>query len=107
MIAARPAANLVRNLVISQGVRPMHRWPVQDAKARFSELLDACVREGPQVVTKRGSETAVLVPIEQWRRLQATARPSLKQLLLADAARTEMLVPKRRKPRRRTAVAFP
>lgn len=24
-------------------------WPVQDAKARFSELLDACVRDGPQV----------------------------------------------------------
>ena len=41
----------------------MHAWPVQDAKARFSELLDACVAEGPQVVTRRGAETAVLVPI--------------------------------------------
>ena len=50
----------------------MPNWPVQDAKARFSELLDACVRDGPQVVTRRGSETAVLVPIDEWRRLQAT-----------------------------------
>jgi prevent-host-death family protein len=76
-------------------------WPVQDAKARFSELLDACVGEGPQVITRRGTETAVLVPIDEWRRLQAAARPSLKQLLLADSARTDMLVPERGKARRR------
>jgi len=79
----------------------MHAWPVQDAKARFSELLDACVSKGPQLVTRRGTETAVLVPIDEWRRLQAAARPSLKQLLLSDAARTEMLVPSRGKARRR------
>jgi antitoxin Phd len=44
-------------------------WQVQDAKARFSEFLEASINEGPQVVTKRGVETAVLVPIEEWRRL--------------------------------------
>ena len=77
-------------------------WPVQDAKARFSELLDTAQREGPQVVTRRGREAAVLVPIEQWRRLQAAARPSLKELLLAPAARTELLVPPRGHARRRT-----
>ena len=79
-------------------------WPVQDAKARFSELLDACQREGPQVVSRRGTETAVLVPIEQWRRLQAAARPSLKQLLLAPEARTEELAPPRGTARRRPVV---
>jgi prevent-host-death family protein len=82
-------------------------WPVQDAKARFSELLDACVTDGPQVVTRRGAELAVLVPVDEWRRLQATARPSLKQLLLADAARTDMLVPARGKARRRPAAVLP
>jgi antitoxin Phd len=40
----------------------MPLWPVQDAKARFSELLDTAQREGPQVVTRRGREAAVLVP---------------------------------------------
>ena len=84
----------------------MHIWPVQDAKARFSEFLDACITDGPQVVTRRGTEAAVLVPIEEWRRLQAAARPSLKQLLLADSARTEMLVPERGRARRRQAVAL-
>ncbi len=77
-------------------------WPVHDAKARFSELLDTAQREGPQVVTRRGREAAVLVPIEQWRRLQAAARPSLKELLLAPAARSELLVPPRGHARRRT-----
>ena len=78
-------------------------WPVQDAKARFSELLDACVREGPQLVTRRGTETAVLVPIDEWRRLQAAARPSIKQLLLAESARIGDLVPPRGRARRRAA----
>ena len=58
--------------------------PVQHAKASFSELLISCQREGPQVVLRRGTEAAVLVPIEQWHILQAAARPSLKQLLLAS-----------------------
>jgi antitoxin Phd len=54
----------------------MHTWPVQDAKARFSEFLDACITDGPQVVTRRGAEAAVLVPIAEWRRRQAAARPT-------------------------------
>jgi hypothetical protein len=32
----------------------MKRWAVQDAKARFSEMLDACLAEGPQMVTRGG-----------------------------------------------------
>jgi antitoxin Phd len=59
-------------------------WPVQDAKARFSELLEKAAREGPQTVTKRGIETAVLVPIDEWRRLQSQSRPTLKDWLLAE-----------------------
>lgn len=81
----------------------MLSWPVQDAKARFSEFLDTCVIEGPQVVTRRGIETAVLVPIDEWR-LQVAARPSLKQVLLTDSARTDQLVPARGKSRRRHTI---
>lgn len=73
----------------------MHTWAVQDAKARFSEFLEACIAEGPQMVTKRGAEAAVLVPVDVWRRLQANARPSLKQLLLSDEGKADLIVPKR------------
>jgi prevent-host-death family protein len=79
----------------------MHSWPVQDAKARFSEFLEACIKEGPQMVTKRGAEAAVLVPVEEWRRLQAAARPSLKELLLSDEGRAALELPARGAARRR------
>ena len=78
------------------------KWPVQDAKARFSELLDTAIAEGPQIVTKRGIETAVLLPVDQWRRLEQMTRPDLKELLLTPEARTEDLTPPRRRHRRRT-----
>lgn len=77
------------------------KWPVQDAKARFSELLDTAIAEGPQIVTKRGVETAVLVPVEHWRKLEQMTRPDLKELLLSPEARTDALVPLRGRHRRR------
>ena len=81
-------------------------WPVQDAKARFSELLDTCIAQGPQMVTKRGAEAAVLVPVAQWRRLQSSARPSLKELLMSDEGRGELVLPERGLDQYRPAVAW-
>ncbi len=78
----------------------MQFWPLQDAKARFSEILDKCLAEGPQMVTKRGAEAAVLVPADEWRRIKASAQPSLKELLLSNQGRAESLVPARGKVRR-------
>lgn len=78
----------------------MRAWSVQNAKAKFSEFLDACLSDGPQMVTKRGAEAAVLVPVHEWRCLQSAARPSLKQLLLSSAARTELVIPPRGKAQR-------
>ncbi|MEY2890551.1 MAG: hypothetical protein RJA98_459 [Pseudomonadota bacterium] len=79
----------------------MQSWPVQDAKARFSEFLDACLEVGPQMVTRRGAEAAVLVPMHEWRRLQSAARPSLKQLLTTDQARSALNLPARGGAKRR------
>jgi antitoxin Phd len=81
-------------------------WQLQDAKARFSEFLDETLRKGPQIVTRRGVQEAVLVPIEEWNRLQRAARPGLKTLLLAPEARFENLLPMRGKIRRRKTVAY-
>jgi antitoxin Phd len=79
----------------------MQTWPIQDAKARFSEFLETCLAEGPQMVTKRGAEAAVLVPVDEWRRLKAAARPTLKQLLLSDEGRVDLVLPPRGRSRRR------
>jgi antitoxin Phd len=79
----------------------MKSWSVQDAKARFSEFLGRCLSEGPQVVTKRGSAAAVLVPLQDWQRLQRSARPTLKELLLSAAPRADLAIPARGGLRRR------
>jgi antitoxin Phd len=84
----------------------MRTWQVQDAKARFSELLAKSLKEGPQIVTKRGVEAAILVPIEEWRRLQRAARPTLKELLLAESPRADITVPARGRLRRRPPEAI-
>ena len=84
----------------------MNSWPVQDAKARFSELLAMCLRDGPQLVTRRGSDAAVLVPISEWQRLQMSARPTLKELLLSDEARADLPIPARGALRRRPPAAL-
>lgn len=84
----------------------MSSWQVQDAKARFSELLDSALKKGPQIVTKRGVDAAVLVPIEEWRRLQQAARPDLIEFLLGPGPRFENLVPERRPRKRRKPITF-
>jgi prevent-host-death family protein len=73
----------------------MKSWPVQDAKARFSEMLETCLKEGPQIVTKRGADAAVLVPAKDWQRLMRSAKPTLKTLLLTNDARGELNAPQR------------
>jgi prevent-host-death family protein len=57
-------------------------WQLQDAKQRFSELLRKAHKEGPQVVTRRGEEIAVVVDIGEYRRLRGE-EPDFKEFLLS------------------------
>ncbi|MGH3716562.1 MAG: type II toxin-antitoxin system Phd/YefM family antitoxin [Micromonosporaceae bacterium] len=43
-------------------------WQVQEAKQRFSEVLRAVEREGPQIITRHGEEVAVVISIEEYRK---------------------------------------
>ena len=81
-------------------------WQVQEAKARFNEFLESNVREGLQIVAKRGVEAVVLLPVEQWRKLRALAKPDLKEWLLAPEARKETLTQPRTRRRHRPPLAF-
>lgn len=83
-----------------------NRWQVQHAEARFREMLEACLSDGPLIVTTSGKESAVLMPIKQWHRLQRMAKPNIKDLLLAPEARTESLTPPRTKQRSRLPMKF-
>jgi prevent-host-death family protein len=44
-------------------------WQIQDAKQRFSEMIRAVTRDGPQVITRHGEDVAVVVDIAEYRRL--------------------------------------
>ena len=47
----------------------METWQLQDAKNRFSEVVKKALHNGPQVVTRRGKKTVVIMSVEQYRRL--------------------------------------
>ncbi len=50
--------------------RPPGRWLLQDAKARFSELVRRVRSEGPQHVTVRGRDEVVVIAADEFRRLK-------------------------------------
>jgi antitoxin Phd len=60
----------------------MPSWQVQEAKSRFSELLERAQRQGPQVITKHGVERAVVLSVDDYRRL-VQLKPRLKDYLLS------------------------
>lgn len=55
-------------------------WQLQDAKARFSELVRRALTEGPQTVTRHGEDTVVVLSAAEYERL-LKARPSFKEFL--------------------------
>lgn len=50
-------------------IDPVHKWQLQTAKARFSELFRRARAEGPQYVTRQGKEAVVVLPAEDFERL--------------------------------------
>jgi prevent-host-death family protein len=59
----------------------MAKWQEQEAKARFSELLERASKEGPQTITRHGAEHAVALSIEDYHVL-ASYKPDFKAHLL-------------------------
>jgi antitoxin Phd len=59
---------------------PSRTWQLQDAKNRFSEVVDEAARSGPQVITRRGVDAAVVVSAADWAKL-ARRRTPLVELL--------------------------
>lgn len=67
----------------------MHTWQLQEAKSRFSEVVDSALREGPQMVTRRGEHAVVIMAANDYHRLSGD-RPNLLETLL-QAPRGEPL----------------
>lgn len=61
-------------------------WQLQEAKNKFSEVVEAALSDGPQVITKRGVETAVVMSYKEYRKM------TLKQKKLSEFFRESPLV---------------
>lgn len=58
-------------------------WQLQEAKSKFSELVERTLANGVQIVTRRGQKTVVVLPFEEYQRL-ARASDSLAQFLMSS-----------------------
>ena len=52
----------------------LHAWQLQEAKNRFSEVVEQAVNSGPQIITKHGTEVAILLAYAEYRKLIASQR---------------------------------
>lgn len=57
-------------------------WKLQDAKAKFSKIVEDALKIGPQFVTRRGQKAVVVVSVEQYEKL-VSKKPSFKEFLLS------------------------
>jgi antitoxin Phd len=60
-------------------------WQIQEAKNKFSEVVDAAIKHGPQVITKRGVETVIVLSYAEYRKVM------LNQKKLSDFFRESPL----------------
>ena len=61
----------------------MRTWKLQEAKSRFSEVVDLTLTEGPQLVTWRGAEAVVVLAAEDYHRLVSDGPNMIDHLLNA------------------------
>jgi prevent-host-death family protein len=64
----------------------MKKVSIFEGKNKFSKLVESAAKGEPQIITKNGKETAVVISIEEYKRLKARERP-LSEFLLDNPAR--------------------
>jgi len=74
----------------------MQTWQLQEAKSRFSEVVDMTLKEGPQLVTRRGQDAVVILAASDYRRM--TGAPSLLSTLFSAPRGTPLIMERSREP---------
>ncbi len=69
-------------------------WTVAEAKAKFSEIIERAMSEGPQTITRRGRTAAVVVGAEEWQR-KTERSGSLAEFFAGSPLRgSQLMVPR-------------
>ncbi len=62
-------------------------WQLQEAKNKLSEVVDTSLSQGPQIISRRGKNTAVLIGFDDYQRLVGPKR-DLKKTLMSTGFNT-------------------
>jgi prevent-host-death family protein len=71
-------------------------WAAAEAKARFSEMMNRALADGPQTITRKGQKAVVVVSAEEWQR-KTKRRGNLAEFFAASPLRGSELRIKRSK----------
>jgi prevent-host-death family protein len=72
------------------------KWALQDAKARFSEVVRRAKSEGPQRITVHGREEVVVVSVDEYRRVKGDRSGRALVELLRDSPLTDVRIERKR-----------
>jgi prevent-host-death family protein len=67
-------------------------WKLQDAKGRFSEIVDRALVQGVQIVTRQGKELVAVIPIEEYERLTRQTGSLAHFLLTSPLSGSELKI---------------
>ena len=67
-------------------------WQLQDAKSKFSELVDRAIAQGAQIVTRRGKNAVVVMPFDEYKRLTEKREGFSDFLLTSPLAGSEIQI---------------
>jgi prevent-host-death family protein len=74
----------------------MYTWQLQEAKNRFSEVVSKAIKSGPQLITRRGAEVAIVLSYAEYRRLVSSQRKL--STFLRESPLTQVSLDLRRDP---------
>lgn len=69
-----------------------NQWQLQDAKNRFSELVEQALNHGAQIITRRGKKVVVVIPYQEYAQINRSATNLAEFLLKSPFAESEVLI---------------
>ena len=67
-------------------------WQLQEAKSKFSEMVDRTLENGVQIITRRGRNTVVILPFDEYVRLTKRTESLAQFLLASPLAGSELII---------------
>ena len=79
-------------------------WTVAEAKAKFSEIIQRAMSEGPQTITRKGRTAAVVVGADEWQRKTKRVGNLAEFFAVTPLRGSGLKVPRLKKPPRKISL---